>query len=91
MIRNIVLTVIFFITVLTIPYIVDAGVIVKEEYKQPQDKWLDPNQNNHFGEYFVSKHGLICHNSVWEIAQNGITQPARKCQLPDGSWQTFLY
>ena len=28
--RNIVLTVVFFILVLSIPYIVDAGVIVKE-------------------------------------------------------------
>jgi hypothetical protein len=60
-----------------IPYIVDAGVIVKG--------------NNHFGEYFVSKDGLICHNSIWQVVQNGITKPARKCQLPDGSWNTFLY
>ena len=91
MIRSVILSLVFFCIMLTIPYALDAGVIVKEAYKQPQDRWVDPNQNNHFGEYFVSKHGLICHNSIWEITQNGITQPARKCQLPDGSWQTFLY
>lgn len=89
--RNFVLTVIFFIIVLSIPYIVDAGIVVKESYAPPPDKWIDPNQENHFGEYFISKQGLICHNSIWEITQNGMTQPARKCQLPDGSWQTFLY
>jgi|TARA_B100000424_G_scaffold195300_1_gene152739 hypothetical protein len=91
MIKNVTLSVIFFIIVLMIPYIVDAGVIVKEKQQQPKDKWIDPNQNNHFGEYFVSKDGLICHNSIWQVVQNGITKPARKCQLPDGSWNTFLY
>ena len=91
MIKNTILTIIFFIIVLCIPYILNSGIIVKEVYEAPKDKWLDPNHNNHFGEYFISKHGLICHNSIWQVTHNGMTQPARKCQLPDGSWQTFLY
>jgi hypothetical protein len=91
MIKNVVLSVIFFITVLSIPYVVDAGVIVKEVKQEPKDKWIDPNQNKHFGEFFISKNGLICHNSIWQVVQNGMTQPARKCQLPDGAWQTFLF
>ena len=91
MIKNVVASVALFILVLCVPYVLDAGVVVKEVYKQPQDKWIDPNQNNHFGEYFMSSNGLICHNSIWEVVQNGVTKPARKCQLPDGSWNTFLY
>ena len=91
MIKNVVASVALFILVLFVPYVLDAGVVVKEVYKQSQDKWIDPNQNNHFGEYFMSSNGLICHNSIWEVMQNGVTKPARKCQLPDGSWNTFLY
>ena len=90
MIKNIALFLLMFMAVLSVPYVLDAGVVVKEVYNYPKDEWLDPNKNNHFGEYFVSKHGLICHNSIWQVTQNGLTQPARKCQLPDGSWQTFL-
>lgn len=91
MIRNIVLTVIFFITVLTIPYIVDAGVVLDPKNKTPSGAWVDPNSTQLVGEYFVSKDGLLCANRIWQVNINGLMTPSRKCRLPDGSWQTFLF
>lgn len=90
--RNIVLTVVFFILVLSIPYIVDAGVIVKEVYQEPQQDWVDPNQSvNDFGDTYVAQNGLICDNQIYQSLQQGLYIPARKCQLPDGSWAYFAY
>ena len=91
MIKNIVLTVIFFITVLTIPYIVDAGVVLDPKNQTPSGSWVDPNYDHASGDYFVSKDGLLCANRVWQVNINGIMTPSRKCRLPDGAWQTFLF
>ena len=91
MIKNIVLCVIFFITVLMIPYVLDAGVVLDPKNKTPSGSWVDPNITQSVGEYFVSKDGLLCSNRVWQVNINGLMTPSRKCKLPDGSWQTFLF
>ena len=33
----------------------DAQMIVEEKYDKPQDEWIDPNNHNLLGEYFMSK------------------------------------
>lgn len=91
MIKNVVLSVIFFITVLTIPYIVDAGVVLDPKNKTPSGAWVDPNTTDSVGEFYVSKDGLLCSNQIWQVNINGLMVPSRKCRLPDGSWQTFLF
>lgn len=91
MIKNIVLSVIFFITVLTIPYIVDAGVVLDPKNKTPSGSWVDPNTTDSVGEFYVSKDGLLCSNQIWQVNINGLMVPSRKCRLSDGSWQTFLF
>ena len=91
MIKNIVLCVIFFITVLMIPYVVDAGVVLDPKNKTPSGAWVDPNSTQSVGEYFVSKDGLLCANRIWQVNINGLMTPSRKCRLPDGAWQTFLF
>jgi len=89
MIKNIVLTMIFFITVLSIPYVVDAGVIVEPRYQSNQLNWIDPNSGQQsFVEYYRSEHGLVCENQIYQIYHLGTYVPARKCQLPDGAWIT---
>jgi hypothetical protein len=91
MIKNVVLTVIFFLTVLSIPYIVDAGVVLDPKNQTPSGSWVDPNFNQTQGDYFVSKDGLLCANKIWQVQVNGVMTPARKCRLPDGAWATFFY
>ena len=91
MIKNIIFTVIFFITVLSIPYIVDAGVVLDPKNQTPSTSWVDPNINQSQGDYFVSKDGLLCANKIWQVPVNGVMMPARKCKLPDGAWATFYY
>ena len=91
MIKDVVLTVIFFLTVLSIPYIVDAGVVLDPKNHTPSGAWVDPNYQQTEGDYFVSKDGLLCANRVWQVNINGIMTPSRKCRLPDGAWQTFLF
>ena len=91
MIKATVLSIVFFIIMLTIPYVANAGDIIMEPaYDKPQDVWIDPNNNDYVSDTFISKHGLVCKNAVWQINQNTMSQPARKCRLPDGSWQTFF-
>ena len=91
MMRDIILTAIFFITVLSIPYIVDAGVVLDPKNQTPSKSWVDPNYNQAQGDYFVSKDGLLCANRIWQVPLNGVMMPARKCKLPDGAWATFYY
>ena len=91
MIKNVVLSVIFFIIVLMIPYIVDAGVVLDPKNKTPTGSWVDPNNQQIESDYFVSKDGLLCANRIWQVPVNGVMTPARKCRLPDGAWATFFY
>ena len=85
--KNIVLTVVFFIIVLSIPYIVDAGIVIEPRYQQNQLDWIDPNsQQDIFQEYYISEQGLKCQNQIFQIYHLGTHLPARKCQLPDGAW-----
>ena len=90
MIKATVLSIVFFIIMLTIPYVADADIIIEPAYDKPQDVWIDPNNNDYVSDTFISKHGLVCKNAVWQVNQNTMSQPARKCRLPDGSWQTFF-
>ena len=91
MIKNVILSVIFFIIVLSIPYCVNAGVVLDAKNKTPSGAWVNPNTTDSVGEYFVSKDGLLCANRVWQVNINGLMTPSRKCRLPDGAWQTFLF
>lgn len=89
MIKNVILSIIFFVIMLSIPYIVDAGVIVEPRYQSNQLDWIDPNsKSNSFQEFYVSEHGLVCENQIYQIYHLGTYVPARKCQLPDGAWIT---
>jgi len=90
--KNAILSIIFFIIVLSIPYVVDAGVELEPKYNMPQVDWIDPNsQPIKTQEYYDSEDGLKCLNQIFQINQNGLNLPARKCQMPDGSWYTFLF
>lgn len=92
MMRNLTLTVVFFIMVLSIPYIVDAGVLVEKTYQENQQIWIDPNNNvNAFQKYYTAQNGLTCKNQVLQVIHKGLYIPARKCQLPDGSWHYFSF
>lgn len=92
MIKNTILSILIFLVMITIPQIVDAGVELEPKYQIPQVDWVDPNAmpiNNE--KYYQSEDGLTCLNEIYQINQNGLNLPARKCQMPDGSWYTFLF
>lgn len=87
MIKNVILSVIFFVTVLSIPYLVEAGVIIEPVYKKNQVDWIDPNKEPYeFSTHYTSEKGLKCENQIYQIYQYGSFVPARRCQLPDGAW-----
>lgn len=69
----------------------EAGVVIDPKNSTPTGSWSDPNENKVDGDYFISKDGLFCANKIWQVWVNGVSQPARKCRLPDGSWQTFMH
>jgi hypothetical protein len=92
MIRSVILSLVFFCIMLTIPYALDAGVVLDPKHEEVKNTdWIDPNTESQIGDYFISKDGLLCANRIWQVYVNGVSNPARKCQLPDGSWQTFFY
>jgi hypothetical protein len=91
MIKNVILSLIFFAVVLSVPYVVEGGVVLDPKNQTPSDNWVDPNENTVTGDFFVSKDGLLCANRVWQVNVNGLIVPSRKCRLPDGAWQTFLF
>ena len=68
----------------------DALMIVEEKYDKPQDEWIAPNNLNLLGEYFINANGYLCENIIYQVEVNSMMQPARKCRMPDGAWQTFL-
>ena len=67
-----------------------ADIIIEPVHDDPQDSWIDPNEETPFKVTFTNKDGLICKNTIYQIDVNSLSKPARKCQLPDGSWATFL-
>lgn len=67
-----------------------ADIIIEPVHDDPQDSWIDPNEETPFKVTFINKDGLICKNTIYQIDVNSLSKPARKCQLPDGSWATFL-
>jgi len=91
MIKNIIISIVLFIFVLTVPYIVNAGVVLDAKNQTPSGAWVDPNTTVAHGDFFVSKDGLLCANRVWQVNINGLMTPSRKCRLPNGAWQTFLF
>lgn len=92
MIKNIFLCVALFVTVLCVPYVLEAGVVLDAKNKTPVSKsWTDPNYQTATGDYFISKDGLLCANQIWQVSVNGLMMPTRKCKLPDGSWATFYH
>jgi len=91
MIRNIIISIVLFVIVLTIPYIANAGVVLDPKNETPSGAWVDPNATEGHGDFFVSKDGLLCANRIWQVNVNGLMSPSRKCRLPDGAWQTFLF
>ena len=85
--KNTILTIIFFIILLSVPYVVDAGVVIEPRYSENQLHWVDPNEEpSEFSNHYNSELGLKCQNKVFQVYQNGMYLPARKCQLPDGAW-----
>jgi|TARA_A100001391_G_scaffold185656_1_gene154351 hypothetical protein len=92
MIKNIIFAVIMFIVILSVPYIMNAGVVLDAKNKTiTSESWTNPNYHEATGDYFVSKDGLLCANRIWQVPVNGLLVPARKCKLPNGSWATFYY
>lgn len=85
--KNAILSIIFFLIVLSIPYVVDAGIIIEPRYSENQLDWVDPNKEpTEFSDTYISEQGLVCENRVFQVYQKGMYLPARKCQLPDGAW-----
>ena len=67
-----------------------ADVLIEPVHNDPQDKWVDPNEEFPIEDYFTNKNGLKCENQIYTISIKSFKQPARKCQLPDGTWMTIL-
>ena len=67
-----------------------ADIIIEPVHDDPQDSWIDPNEETPFQITFTNKDGLTCKNTIYQIDVNSLSKPARKCQLPDGSWASFL-
>ena len=67
-----------------------ADIIIEPVHDDPQDGWIDPNHEVPYSITFVNKNGLTCKNTIYQISVNSLTKPARKCQMPDGSWATFI-
>jgi hypothetical protein len=85
--KNAILSIIFFLIVLSIPYVVDAGIIIEPRYSENQLDWVDPNNETaEFDNHYQSELGLTCENKVFQVYHKGMYLPARKCQLPDGAW-----
>ena len=92
MIKNIIFAVIMFIVILSVPYVMNAGVVLDAKNKTiTSESWTDPNYQESTGDYFVSKDGLLCANRIWQVSVNGLLVPARKCKLSNGAWATFYY
>ena len=91
MIKNVIRSLLFFAVVLSVPYVVEGGVVLDAKNQTPSGAWVDPNTTVGHGDFFVSKDGLLCANRVWQVNVNGLMVPSRKCRLPDGAWQTFLF
>ena len=67
MIKNIIISIVLFIFVLTVPYMVNAGVVLDAKNQAPSGAWVDPNATVGHGDFFVSKDGLLCANRVWQV------------------------
>ena len=67
-----------------------ADIIIEPVHDDPQDGWIDPNEETPFKMTFINKDGLVCKNTIYKVYVNSLSKPARKCQLPDGSWGTFI-
>ena len=67
-----------------------ADIVIEPVHDDPQDGWIDPNEEAPYSDTFVNKNGLTCRNTIYQINVNSLTKPARKCQLPDGSWASFI-
>ena len=81
-----------FIAVVTISTDTKAGVEIIPKYNEPQVDWIDPNTKaKNIGDTYESSNGLQCKNAVYQVYVGDLLVPARKCQLPDGAWQTCLY
>lgn len=92
MIKSTILSIIFFIILLSIPYMLEAGVVLEPKYTDPQIDWIDPNINpQNITDTYTSSNGLTCKNAVFQVYVGDIQMPARKCQLPDGAWATMPF
>ena len=67
-----------------------ADVLIEPVHDDPQDSWVDPNEEFPIQDYFTNKNGLKCENQLYTISVKSLKQPARKCQMPDGTWMTIL-
>ena len=67
-----------------------ADVLIEPVHNDPQDKWVDPNEEFPIKDYFTNKNGLKCENKIYTIPIKSFKQPARKCQMPDGTWMTII-
>ena len=60
MIRSVILSLVFFCIMLTIPYALDAGVVLDPKHEEVKNTdWIDPNTESQIGDYFISKDGLL--------------------------------
>jgi len=67
-----------------------ADILIEPVHDDPQDGWVDPNIQFPIEDVFVNKDGLVCENKMYSITVKSLKQPARKCQMPDGTWFTIL-
>lgn len=82
--------IIILLAIVIFSYSIKADIVIEKVHTQPQDNWIDPNNTQDIGEYFRNKNGYLCENIIYQVEVNSLMQPARKCRMPDGAWQTFL-
>ena len=76
---------------LMIPQFLEAGVSIEPRYQEPQGNWVAQQNNQEIGEFYVSQDGLYCANQVYQIYQNGMYIPGRRCRMPDQSWHLLPF
>jgi hypothetical protein len=90
--KSILFAIVMFVLILSVPYVVNGGVVLDAKNKEVTIKsWTDPNNHQLIGQYYISKDGLLCANQIWQVTVNGLSTPVRKCRLPDGAWATFYH
>ena len=58
-----------------------ADIIIEPVHDDPQDGWIDPNEETPFSITFVNKNGLTCRNTIYQISCQFINQTCKKMSI----------